>query len=137
MKRRPNRLSARLALAGLLPALCGCAIPATEVNVPTMPMRQALDLSRSEGNSPPGTQKAAPRLRSANPPPGAAQPLLSTPEVRLAYVYEWVDPEGNKHFGEWVAIPIAGFDWIMNDGTHAPLDPSAPARVPAPAGETH
>jgi hypothetical protein len=40
----------------------------------------------------------------------------------MAYLYEWVDGEGNKHFGGWVAIPLTGFDWVMTDGSNMRLD---------------
>jgi hypothetical protein len=101
-----------------------CAVPATEVTVPTMPMHQALDLARIDASalSPPPRELS--RLAPATAPPGAQEPLLGVPEVRLAYLYEWIDPDGNKHFGEWVAIPVAGFNWIMNDGSRPPLEPS-------------
>jgi hypothetical protein len=54
-------------------------------------------------------------------PPGAPQPVLAPPDIRMAYLYEWVDEEGNKHFGGWVAIPLAGFDWVMTDGSNPQL----------------
>ncbi|HEX7157362.1 MAG TPA: hypothetical protein VF229_09130, partial [Burkholderiaceae bacterium] len=72
-------------------------------------------------------------------PPGAPRPLLTAPDVRMAYLYEWVDAEGNRHFGGWVAIPLRGFDWVMSDGSRGALDgargdaagiTSAPAREP-------
>jgi hypothetical protein len=117
------------------PLLAACAIPATEVSVPTLPMRQAYELSRAEGHATAAAQKDPLRLAPGSPPAGAQQPLLSTPEVRLAYIYEWVDSDGNKHFGEWVAIPIAGFDWIMTDGTRSPIDTRA--REQAAPAEGH
>jgi hypothetical protein len=52
----------------------------------------------------------------------------------MAYLYEWVDAEGTKHFGGWVAIPLAGFDWVMDDGSNprlnAPNTESAGSRLP-------
>jgi hypothetical protein len=117
--------------ASLCLALAACAIPATQVEVPTMPMRDALELSRSRPPLEPAAGPELPRLVSANLPKGAPRPLLSTPDVRLAYLYEWVDAEGNKHFGEWVAIPVAGFDWIMSDGAHAAIDGSGAESAPA------
>jgi hypothetical protein len=122
MKHRATQISRTLALLTLPLIAVGCAVPATEVAVATMPMRQALALTRIEASSTPIAQPAVSRLVPASPPPGAQEPLLGVPEVRLAYLYEWIDSEGNKHFGEWVAIPIAGFEWIMNDGTRAPVD---------------
>jgi hypothetical protein len=125
-----RRVSSAVLQSSLVIVIGACAIPATEVDVTTMPMRQALDLARAEGNPAPGLKSATPRLTPGTPPQGTQKPLLSTPEVRLAYLYEWVDPEGNRHFGEWVAIPIAGFDWIMTDGTRAPIDAAGRENAP-------
>lgn len=104
--------------------LCACAVPATQVEVPTMSMRNALDLARQPSPSAPAPPDPVPRLAPAPIPKGAPRPMLSSPDVRLAYLYEWVDAEGNKHFGEWVAIPVAGFDWIMSDGAQEAIDGS-------------
>lgn len=124
---------ARFCAAAAAYALSACAVPATEVEVATMPMRTALDLTRP--NLPLGTQSGGglPRLIEPTLPKGAERPLLSTPDVRLAYLYEWIDSEGNKHFGEWVAILVTGFDWIMSDGTHETMVKSA--GPPAPSTE--
>jgi hypothetical protein len=112
--------------------LAGCAVPATQVKVPTMPMRDALELSRATvAAAPPPRADSLPHLVAANIPEGAPRPLLSAPDVRLAYLYEWVDGEGNKHFGEWVAIPVAGFDWVMSDGLRKSIDGSTPQPAPA------
>jgi hypothetical protein len=50
----------------------------------------------------------------------------------MAYLYEWVDAEGNKHFGGWVAIPLAGFDWVMTDGSNVELDTHPGTNEPGP-----
>ena len=63
------------------------------------------------------------RRARSTAPPGAPQPVLAPPDIRMAYLYEWVDSEGNKHFGGWVAIPLVGFDWAMTDGSNPPLSP--------------
>jgi len=111
--------------------LAACATPATEVAVPTMPMRDALELAHDQAESSPMPASGAPRLVAAHIPQGAPRPLLTAPDVRLAYLYEWIDGEGNKHFGEWVAIPVAGFDWIMTDGMRRPMDKTAGATDPS------
>lgn len=101
--------------------LNSCAVPATQVVVPTESMRDALQQARTAPRSDSvGELQLRHAARSAAPP-GAPQPLLAPPDVRMAYIYEWVDNEGNKHFGGWVAIPVAGFDWVMTDGSSAPL----------------
>ncbi len=123
----------RLWLRGAVPALLlyGCAIPATQVEIPTLPMQAALDLSRQTAIPVPKAPEPLPRLVAAPIPKGAPRPLLSTPDVRLAFLYEWVDSEGNKHFGEWVAIPVSGFDWIMGDGARESMSGSSGESAPA------
>ncbi len=116
-------------------AVLGCAIPATDVAVPTQSMQQALRDARA---SHPGSQDSdVPRQRPAHgsAPPGAPRPALAAPDIRMAYLYDWIDREGNKHFGGWVAIPLAGFDWIMSDGSNAPL--LAPAGPDRSASDAH
>jgi len=101
-------------------ALLGCAVPATQVEVDTMSMRDALELTHSGPRFPNTERPAAPMSGAATGPNEAPRPLWSTPDIRMAYLYEWVDTEGNKHFGEWVAIPLSGFSWILNDGRGPP-----------------
>jgi len=115
----------------LTAALAGCAVPATQVEVSTLPMRSAFELARQTSSLSSAPSDPGPRLVPAPLPKGAQRPLLSAPDVRLAYLYEWIDTEGNKHFGEWVAIPVAGFNWIMNDGAHQALDGSTGDAAPA------
>lgn len=121
MNRYRLTLSGAEILAGtaLCAALAACAVPATQVDVPTQSMRKALEQSRSERPKvmlpePPATAGAA-----KDPPQhvsgaaGPPRPQLATPDVRMAYLYDWVDHEGNQHFGSWVAIPLSGFDWVL------------------------
>jgi hypothetical protein len=104
--------------------LAGCAIPATQVEVPTQSMSDALRLAFPTQQADPSADVTLRRSAHSLAPPGAPQPLLAAPDVRMAYLYEWVDIEGNKHFGGWVAIPLVGFNWVMTDGSTAPLGQS-------------
>jgi hypothetical protein len=117
-------------LAVCVTALHGCAMPATDVQVPTRSMRESLEQARA-GSKPPASappsgapDAGARRTVQATSPPGAPRATLAAPEIRMAYLYDWIDREGNQHFGTWVAIPLAGFDWLMNDGSVAPLKPT-------------
>jgi len=108
--------------------LAGCAIPATQVTVPTESMRDALQQARGARRTEPANEMPLRHQMRSTAPPGAPQPMLAPPDVRMAYLYEWVDAEGNKHFGGWVAIPLAGFDWVMTDGSNAQMsDPDTEA----------
>jgi len=107
-------------LAGLL--VWACATPATQVAVPTESMHDALQQARSVHRTEPYLEAPLHRPALSVGPPGAPRPVLAPPDIRMAYLYEWVDAEGNKHFGGWVAIPLAGFDWVMTDGSNVELD---------------
>ena len=109
----------RCLLASL--TLGGCAIPATQVSVPTESMRDALQQARAARRVEPANEIPLRHQMRSVAPPGVPQPLLAPPDVRMAYLYEWIDGEGNKHFGNWVAIPLAGFDWVMTDGSNRQL----------------
>jgi len=125
---RPTRLIA--AGVSLPTVLCACAVPATQVEVPTMSMRNAFEMSHPAPSVAPPPERLS-RAVAVPASKATPQPMLSSPDVRLAYLYEWVDAEGNKHFGEWVAIPVAGFDWIMSDGAHEAMDGSEGVAAPA------
>lgn len=103
--------------------LASCAIPATELAVPTESMRDALQQARSAHRAESVNEVPLRRPMRSTSPPGAPRPVLAPPDIRMAYLYEWVDTEGNKHFGGWVAIPLVGFDWAMTDGSNPPLSP--------------
>jgi len=103
--------------------LAGCAVPATQVQVPTQSMHEALQKARSANPPAPTAEAAVRTLVHASAPPGAPRPVLAAPDVRMAYLYEWIDRDGNQHFGAWVAIPLAGFDWVLNPGAPAPPAP--------------
>lgn len=116
-----SRSSLSLVIVAL--ALGGCAVPATDVQVATMPMQEALKRSRTDQGLPAPEPANAPARAAPRLPPEVPQAQIGTPEIRMAYFYEWIDADGNRHFGEWVAIPLAGFDWIMNDGSRLPVEP--------------
>jgi hypothetical protein len=113
----------------LAAALSACAVPATQVEVPTQSMRSALEQARSARPAPGSSAQPPLPPSRVSAPPGAPQPRLAAPEVRMAYLYDWVDHEGNQHFASWVAIPLTGFDWVLGRG--APEAPSSPAAPPA------
>lgn len=106
--------------------VAACAVPATEVAVTTMPMRHALDLAQADATPAPTTRHDLAPLEKRTLPPAIEGAILSTPDVRLAYLYEWIDADGNRHYGEWVAIPVASSHWVLSDGTRAPIELNTP-----------
>lgn len=121
------------ALAATLSVIAGgCAVPATEVAVDTMPMRNALEVARADATTHVLIKRETVPPEKRVLPPALQGSIMSTPDVRLAYLYESIDAEGNKHYGEWVAIPLSGSRWVMSDGTQTPIDPNAGESTAAP-----
>ena len=129
---------ARRAVTPILVAIClgGCATPASDIHVATLSMREALDRTTA------GTSMAAIPVNpadqaaqvSAMPIPRPSQvplPALAAPDVRLAWLFDWVDAEGNRHYGSWVAIAITPARWVLTDGSTLPVDLP---REPSPGG---
>lgn len=108
--------------------LTSCAVPATKVSVPTMSMGQALQQARRDSLRNLATAPVIPpRLgdgvagvtisQSTISRFAIPRPAVRPPDIRMAFLYSWVDSEHNKHFGSWVAIPVSDFAWA--DGEHA------------------
>ena len=102
--------------------VAGCATPATEVKVPTMSMEQAYAASRSAQAAAQGTPDS--RIVRAVVSPGRPAPIVTPPDIRMAYVYEWIDTEGNLHYPGWVAIQVETFKWVMPEVGAVPMDGS-------------
>jgi hypothetical protein len=120
------------ALLGLGSTLTGCAVPASRVAVPTESMQEALKQARDTQQADLTSEVPLRRVPRFPSPPGAPKPVLAPPDVRMAYFYEWVDSENNKHFGGWVGIPLTGYDWIMKDVPNPNIaHPGSDADIPA------
>jgi len=132
---RGCRIARTLAGMSLVLILGACAVPATEVAVETMPMQKALEISRSDGAMGTTINHNVPPIEKRTLPPALQGALLSTPDVRLAYLYEWIDTDGNKHYGEWVAIPISSSRWVMSDGSQTPMEPNPADPAAAPESQ--
>lgn len=112
-----------IALAGAAIGLAGCATPANEVKVPTMPMDAAYAASQEAQGA--GRQLPDSKIVRAVIAPGRPSPLVTAPVVKLAYSYEWTDTEGNMHYPQWLAIQVDTFKWVMPDEGLIPMDGSA------------
>ncbi len=99
--------------------LSACAVPATQVSVPTMSMDHALKQDRRNSRRVLETAPVMPPRHDDVAGVGSEipRPMIRPPDIRMAYLYSWVDTEHNKHFGSWVAIPVSDFDWA--EGDHA------------------
>lgn len=120
------------ALGGLLPAVlavtvAACSTPAIETKVAKVSVEQAW-------SGPARDRLGGAQARVVKPVPAAAAPypLISAPDIRLAYVKPWTDAAGNRHYGNWVAVPVDNPKWVLPDGSLEPMDNTLPQSRPAP-----
>ncbi len=106
----------------------GCATPATQVKVKTMSVEEAWNGSAEHDFSVVKSREVKPSLTSTPP-----VPIISAPDVRLAYIVPWKDEAGNYHYGGWVAVQVNSPKWLLPDGSVDPIDgrgaKSSPARA--------
>lgn len=97
--------------------LAGCASSATQVKVPTKSMEEAWKATSTDR----GAEAAEGRLDGAVLRQEQPLPVVSAPDIRMAFIFPATDAEGNMHYGSWVALPIDTFKWIMPEGVKAPM----------------
>lgn len=121
--------------SALFAALCiaGCATPAVNVKVPTSTMDEAYRASVSGTTAPStGAGRASARIVETTIRPDRPAPIVAAPDIRLAFLFQWVDADGNLHYPSWVAIPVEPFRWVVPDlGGTMPLDGSRSQQRPA------
>jgi hypothetical protein len=115
-----------------LAMLCACATPATDIQIPTKSMNDAYQDSRSGGTAS-GLPKAPDnRLVQAIVNSERPVPVLTPPDVRLAYVYSWVDADGTVHYPSWTAIAVKDFQWVIPGLGTVPMNGTAQQTPPQP-----
>lgn len=107
--------------AGLIVlALCivtaGCATPGDQVKVPTMSVEDAWNNKSTKELAAPVSRIMTPSEKAPAP-----YPIITAPEVRLAYAKPWTDKDGVRHFGAWIAIQTESSKWVLPDGTLEPI----------------
>lgn len=115
------------ALLALTVVLAGCATSAAEIKVPTVSMEEAWKAgSTQSGRAAEGTpgRLVGAVLRQEQP-----LPVVSAPDIRMAYIYSAPDAEGNMHYGSWVALPIDTFKWLMPEGVRLPMAPAQSSQL--------
>jgi hypothetical protein len=117
MIKSPSSLVACLMATMAISMITGCATPATQVQVTTLSMHDALAADKPRPRDPVTDTAHLSSLQTATAPASAPAAPFRTPEVHLAYVFDWIDDAGFRHFGQWVAMPIGSFQWVMNEGT--------------------
>jgi len=106
-------------------ALAGCATTAAQVKVPTTSMEDAWKATSKETDKLPDAP--AGRLVGAVLRQEQPLPVVSAPDIRMAYIFAAPDAEGNMHYGSWVALPIDTFKWLMPEGARMPMAPATSA----------
>jgi len=104
----------------------GCATPAVELKVPTMSVPEAWNASTRVDF---GSVDA--RITRPGTNAGLPYPVISAPDIRLAYIKPWRDEQGNRHFGSWVAIQVEAPRWVSPDGTLEGITPRSRPGAPA------
>ena len=105
----------------------GCAAPGDQVRVPTMSVEAAWHAGQQADFGITTSRMVTPSMKPALP-----YPIVSAPDIRLAYIKPWTDEAGNRHFGNWVAIPVDNPTGVLPDGTREPMDNTQPQSRPAP-----
>ena len=101
-----------------------CATPAVQVKVPTMTVAEAWNAAARPA-LPPSGQGLDARWRADADKTQAPVPVLSAPDVRMAYLKARTDASGNRHFGTWVAMQVRLPRWVLPDGSIDPREPGA------------
>lgn len=116
------------AVCGLsvIATLAGCATPATTVKVPTMSVQDAWRAGETRDVASLNGRVVSPAMKAPAP-----YPVISPPEIRLAYVKPWKDAEGNLHYGNWIAIQLYPARWQLPDGSVDAVDRRGTANAPA------
>ena len=113
----------------LMPALVivtlvsGCAGPASRVKVPTMTVQEAWD-ARAQQDYAVSSREVKPAL-----PVGMVFPVVTAPDIRMAYKRPWKDADGNYHYGGWIALYVDQPKWVLPDGTLDPIERAQPRRA--------
>jgi len=121
----PMKNAILLSISALV--LSGCATSANEVKVPTKSMEEAWKATSSTPER--AIDPTAGRLVGAVLRQDQPLPIVSAPDIRMAYIFAGPDGEGNMNYGSWVALPIDSFKWIMPEGGKTPM--RAPMTMPA------
>jgi hypothetical protein len=125
------RQRAVLAVLGLLQA---CATPSTDVKIPTLSMA---DANRQSSSGADAAASVLPRISEARLVQSVVNadrpvPVLTPPDVRLAYVYSWVDADGTVHYPSWTAIAVKDFQWVIPGLGTVPMNGTAQQVPPQP-----
>ena len=116
------KAASKIILAALVAALTGCAAPASQIKVPTQSMEDAWKATPMQVDR--ASDAQAGRLVGAVLRQEQPLPVVSAPDIRMAFFYPAQDAEGNMHYGSWVAIPVDTFKWLMPEGARLPMGPA-------------
>ncbi len=110
--------------------IAGCATPGDQVKVPTMSVEDAWNQRQQADFGITTSRIVTPSMKPALP-----YPVVSAPDIRLAFIKSWIDLTGNRHYGNWVAIQVDNPKWVLPDGSLELINaPVAPATLPKPRG---
>ena len=124
------RIGITIFIAIIATMLTGCATPGDQVKVPTMSVEAAWNHQDQSNLS-----NASGRVVNEATKQSRPYPVISAPDIRLAYIKSWIDQSGVRHYGNWVAIQVDGAKWLLPDGSLEPIQsPVRPATTTKPRG---
>jgi Type IV conjugative transfer system lipoprotein (TraV) len=103
--------------------LTGCATPASRVKVTTLSVQEAWNQRANQDYG-----IAAREVKPAHPA-GSVFPVVSAPDIRMAYMRPWKDDAGNYHYGGWIALYVDPPKWVLPDGSLDPIERVSPRRA--------
>jgi hypothetical protein len=95
-------------------AFAGCAANNAGQTLVINPksMQDAMKIASEDGEK---IDAAIPQARIIQPIVFADRPVpaITPPDIRMAYVYSWVDREGTMHFPSWTAVVVRDYQWVV------------------------
>ena len=106
----------------LVLCVAACGTTASQVKVPTMSVKEAWGLRDSHD------YEVSSREVKPGHPSSTVFPVVTAPDIRMAYMRPWKDAAGNYHYGGWIALYVDGPKWVLPDGSIDPIERTTQAR---------
>ncbi len=114
-----------IAILTMVAVAAGCATPGDQVRVSTMSVEDAWNGKPTTEFTPSVSKVINPGIKTTPP-----YPIITSPDIRLAYMKPWTDSDGSRHFGNWIAIQIDNPKWVLPDGSlESTTEPLPPAQT--------
>lgn len=112
--------------------LVACGTPPLEVKVPTQSMQDAYRASSGGFIGSSADAKVESRIIRSVVTSDRPVPVVTPPDIRMAYVYAWVDSDGTVHYPSWTGIAVKDFQWVIPSLGTIPMNGSLQQTPPQP-----